>query len=131
MNNKTVVKSYFPPLRPSRHSTESTCPAPQLNGSSVRTHAYAPKDDENVTKHLPDGQHRGFSHLKSQPGIFRCLLHRVRHKGNPSHADFVGTLTLGDYKVSLRLWIHTTGDLGLRVERLRERQTTLRRAAGQ
>ena len=117
MHGKQVVKSYFPPLRPSRHSTESTCPAPQVNGSLSCIQDKL-KCDRNVTKRLPDGQHPGFGHLKPQPGVYRAILRRIKHKNCAAHADYVGVITLGDCKVSLRLWVHADGSLGLRLQKM-------------
>ena len=124
MNSKQPVRSYFSPIRPSASALSKPSAAPsQLNGSSAHACMPTPKNDKIVTKPLPPGIHSGLGHLKPHPGVYRCLLRRVRHKANPDHADYVGVLPLSDSQAWCCIWLHADGSLGLRVEKLPAHQS--------
>ena len=76
------------------------------------------KDDRAQADPLAPGKHPGFKHLKPKPGVYRCLLRRVRHKANANHGDYVGILRLANCQAWVVIWIHKDGTLGLRLEKL-------------
>jgi hypothetical protein len=71
---------------------------------------------------LPPGKYRGFGHLKSQPGVYRCKLHFVAEKADPGWADYRGLLQLTGSKASILVWVHADGTLGLRLEKIEDRR---------
>jgi hypothetical protein len=71
-----------------------------------------------VANRLPTGSHPGFSHLKSQPGVYRCRLRPELAKRDPRHADYKGILPLTGSKALILLWVHEDGTLGLRLEKI-------------
>jgi hypothetical protein len=66
------------------------------------------------------GTHPGFSHLKSQLGVYRCKLWPSVHKAKPEHADYSGILQLTGSRAQIYLWVHEDGSLGLRLEKIIE-----------
>ena len=69
---------------------------------------------------LPLGPHPRFAKLKSKPGVFRCRLRPEFNKAKPEHADYSGILQLdGGKKALCRVWTHSDGSLGLRLEMLK------------
>jgi hypothetical protein len=72
---------------------------------------------------LPPGSHPGFQHLKSKPGVYRCVLRPVKNKTNPDHADYTGILPLTNSKAWVLIWTHRDGTLGLRLEKIVEKRT--------
>lgn len=70
----------------------------------------------------PEVKHPGFGKLKSQPGVYRCRLKRVRKKKDPNHADFQGVLHLQNAACQIFVWIHDDDELGLRLEKLTPEQ---------
>jgi hypothetical protein len=75
-----------------------------------------------LSKRLPPGQHPGFGHLKSQPGVYRCLLRPVFAKRNEKHADYHGILPLAGSKARILLWVHKDGNLGMRLEKITRKE---------
>jgi hypothetical protein len=72
--------------------------------------------------HLPSGQHPGFSQLKSQPGVYRCVLRAVTNKKSAKHADYAGVLPLTGSQARILLWVHLDGTLGLRLEKIAQQK---------
>jgi hypothetical protein len=68
------------------------------------------------------GQYRGFSQLKSQPGVYRCKLFHQAEKRDPGHADYKGVLPLTGSKALIFIWVHADGSLGLRLEKIQDRR---------
>jgi hypothetical protein len=70
---------------------------------------------------LANGKHPGFSHLKSKPGVYRCLLRPDIKKRSKEHADYKGVLPIANGRAYVLIWVHIDGSLGLRLEKIVER----------
>jgi hypothetical protein len=74
---------------------------------------------------LPPGSHPGFSQLKEKAGVFRCSLKPVSQKKKPEYADYGGLLPLsGGSAAHVLLWVHADGNLGIRVELIKNNKPT-------
>ena len=95
----TLNDSFFDPRSPMMMTTTATKILPQ-----------------------PETKHPGFGKLKTQSGVYRCLLKCVRKKKDPGHADFQGVLFLQNCACQLFVWVHPDDSLGLRLEKMTPEQ---------
>ena len=68
--------------------------------------------------------HPGIPQLE-KPGVFRCELKPVTKKKKTEYADYGGLLPLSAGRAAhVLLWVHSDGNLGIRVELIKNNKPT-------
>jgi hypothetical protein len=73
---------------------------------------------------LGAGKYPGYSNLPAKPGVYRCKVWPQTDKRDPQHADYKGVLQLTGSKASVLIWVHSDGTLGLRLEKITNKEAS-------